>query len=399
VAGQQRPLTSRVRVALLVSPSSFESFYVAHLGLDRRRYVHEYRNDFVWYYTDALRAHGVDVVTYVASHQEEGLDEAADGFSVRFLRLPRVWRVLEAGIRHARTPVERYALEAAEARSLLPALRRSLAEDRIDVLYVQEFWTGRFDVLASAAPVPVVAGEHGGSGGLHVHTFKRRALARAGAITVQSTAEQKRLARYGRAAELITNAVDTRFFTPDAAVARLPRVLAVGRLVDAQKRISDLIAAVARLPEPWALDVVGRGPDEDALRALAERAGCAGRVHFHGWVGSREELRDRYRMCGVFALPSDWEAVNLALLEAMACGAAPVVTPLRPFRDVIRDGENGLFVPPASPEHLAEAVLAAYADRERLGAAARRTAEERYDRDATAARLAELIRGAVRTRR
>jgi glycosyltransferase involved in cell wall biosynthesis len=385
----------RVRVALLVSPASFEGFYTTHLGLDRSTYVHEYRNDFVWNYTEALRPHGVEVVTYVASHDHDGRDEAADGFAVRFLRLPALWRRLEPGFRLAKSPVERYALEAAQARALLPALRRGIDADGVDVLYVQEYWTGRFDVLARASPVPVVAGEHGGSGGRHVHVFKRGALGRAAAITVQSTAERRRLARYGCAAELVTNGVDSAFFTPDPTVDRPPRVLVVARLVDAQKRISDLIAAVARLPSPWALDIVGRGPDEDLLREVARRRGCADRVVFHGWVGSREELRERYRGCGVFALPSVWEAVTLALLEAMACGAAPVVTPLKPFVDVIRHGENGLLVPRESPAELAEALTAAYADRARLGAAARRSAHERYDRQATMATLAGILRRAA----
>ena len=386
---------SRVRVALLVAPSSFESFYSGHLGLDRRSYVEEYRNDFVWVYTEGLRANGVDVVAYIPSHEEAGREQAADGFSVRFLPLARPWRVLESGIRLARTPVERYALEAAQARSLLPELRHALDADEIDVLYVQEYWTGRFDVLASASPVPVVAGEHGGSGGLHVHLFKRRALARAAGITVQSTAEQRRLARYGRTAELITNSTDVGFFTPDPDSERPPRVLTVARLVDAQKRVSDLIAAVARLPGHWGLDIVGRGPDEEELRSAAARAGLGERVRFHGFVGSREELRDRYRSAGVFALPSEWEAVTLALLEAMACGTPPVVTPLRPFRDVIDDGVNGLLVPHRSPERLAEAIAAAYDDRRRIGDAARRTIEQGYDRDTTMARLAALIHAAA----
>jgi glycosyltransferase involved in cell wall biosynthesis len=388
-------------VALLVAPTSFESFYVSHLGLDRRGYVDAYRNDYVWNYTEALRVHGVDLITYIPSFDEAGLDEAADGFRARFLPLPSRWRRLEAGIRRARTPVERYALEAFEARDLLPALRRALADDAIDVLYVQEYWTGRFDVLARTSLVPVVAGEHGGSGGLHLHVFKRGALARAAAITVQSTAEQQRLARYGKAAELITNGVDSGYFTPGpgAAADRPPRALIVARLVDAQKRISDLIAAIAALPSAWALDIVGRGPDEELLRDLAVRSGAGDRIVFHGWESSREALRARYRDAGVFTLPSTWEAVTLALLEAMACGAPPVVTPLRPFRDVIRDGENGMLVPIGAPDRLAAAIQAAYADRAELGAAARATVEERYDRAATMARLAEVLREAAASRR
>jgi glycosyltransferase involved in cell wall biosynthesis len=122
-------------------------------------------------------------------------------------------------------------------------------------------------------------------------------------------------------------------------------------------------------------------------------------VTFHGWVGSREELRELYRRAGVFALPSVWEAVTLALLEAMACGAPPVVTPLRPFRDVIRSGVNGRFVPARSPARLAEAIADAYAARSALGAAARRTVEEGYDRDATMARLAAILHAAASNER
>ena len=143
--------------------------------------------------------------------------------------------------------------------------------------------------------------------------------------------------------------------------------------------------------------MIGRVPDEAALRARADRAGVAGRVAFHGWVGSREELRERYRACGVFVLPSTWEAVTLALLEAMACGAPPVVTPLAPFRDVIDDGVNGALVPPFDPPRLARAVLATHARGAEIGAAARRTAQERYDRASTLGELAAILRAATVT--
>jgi glycosyltransferase involved in cell wall biosynthesis len=386
-----------LRAALLVAPSSFESFYAAHLGLDRRAYVEEYRNDFVWNYAEALRPYEVDLVTYVASNRERGLERASDGFSVRFLPLPRGWTWLEPGIRLARTPMERYALEALQARLLLPEIRRALSVDRADVLYIQEYWTGRFDVLAHRSPVPVVAGEHGGSGGMHVHLFKRASLARAAAITVQSSAERRRLERYGCRAELVTNGVDTDYFVPPAQTNRLQNVLAVGRLVDAQKRISDLIAAVAMLPTPWSLDIVGRGPDEEMLRDQAVRLGCEHRVNFCGWVASRDQLRERYGRCGVFALPSRWEAMTLALLEAMACGAVPVVTPLRPFADVIRHGKNGLVVPPESPASLARAILRAYDVRVRLGAEARATVVVDYARRTTMAKLARILHDAARS--
>ena len=389
-----------LRMALLVAPESFERFYTDGLGLDRAAYVDDYRNDFVWTYARGLRDHGVETIAYVPSLGPPARERADDGFEVRFLSLPAVWTRLRALIARAVTPVERYAGEALQAALLLPELRRGLREDGADLLYVQEYWTGRFDVLAHASPVPVVAGEHGGSSGVHVHVLKRRSLARAAAVTVQSSAEQRRLrTRYGADPRLVTNGIDTTFFTPGPNAggreARPPRMLVVARLVDAQKRVSDVISALARMPAEWGLDVVGRGPDEAALREHAERLGVAGRVAFHGWVGSREELRDRYRSCGVFVLPSTWEAVTLALLEAMACGAPPVVTPLPAFRDVIEDGVNGALVPPFDPERLAEVVLATHADGARIGAAARRTVEQRYDRAATLGELAGILRDAT----
>lgn len=390
----------RIRVALLVAPDSFERFYTDGLGLDRAAYVADYRNDFVWTYARGLRDHGVDLIAYVPSFGPAARERAGDGFEVRFLALPRAWHALRLSIAKAVTPVERYAGEALQAALLLPGLREGLREDGADLLYVQEYWTGRFDVLAHASPVPVVAGEHGGSGGLHVHAFKRRSLARAAAITVQSRAEQRRLrTRYGTDAELVTNGIDATFFTPPPTPPdpRPRRMLVVARLVDAQKRISDIVDALALMPREWGLDVIGRGPDEAALRERAARTGVADRVAFHGWVGSREELRERYRSCGVFVLPSTWEAVTLAMLEAMACGAPPVVTPLPAFRDVIEDGVNGALVPPFDPPRLAAAVLATHADAARIGPAARRTVEERYDRASTLGALAGVLRDATVT--
>lgn len=386
-------------MALLVSPSSFEAFYVNRLGLDRTSYVHEYRNDFVWSYTEGLRANGVDVITYMPSIRESGIERAADGFATRFLKLPAWWPGAEAVIDRARTPVERYAAEALGGKLLSGPIAAAAAEDGVDVLYVQEYWTGRFDVLARSSAIPVVAGEHGGSSGVHVHVGKSRTLRRAAAITVQSTNEQRRLRRYGIEPVLITNGVDVEFFRPGAETERRPkRILTVARLADEQKRISDLIKALALLPGDWSLEIVGSGPDEWLLRELAEQEGVAERVDFAGWVADREELRERYQRAGVFSLPSTWEAVTLAMLEAMACGTPAVVTPLPAFRDVIRDGENGLLVPVGAPAALAGALAQAHAGGQRLGVAARATVEASFDRRMTLKQLADVVRTAASPR-
>ena len=71
-----------------------------------------------------------------------------------------------------------------------------------------------------------------------------------------------------------------------------------------------------------------------------------------------------------YVLPSVFEGTPLTLMETMATGLPPVTTSVCGMNDVIRDGENGLLVPPRSPVALADAVTRLLADRglrERLG--------------------------------
>ena len=229
-AGADRAL----RVALLVGPDSFEAFYEGILGLDAERFVEQYRNDFAWQYAAALDDHGIELAIYVPSRRLSGLRTASDGRRVRVLRMPAGAAAAGAAvIRGAVTPIERYLAETAHARLMLPQLRAALDEDGIDVLYVQEYWTGRFDTLVRAVATPVVAGEHGGSEGRHLAVRKRAGLRRAAGITCQSRAEQARLSRLGVEGVLVPNSVDDDFFSPAApAGPREQTILTVARLVD-----------------------------------------------------------------------------------------------------------------------------------------------------------------------
>jgi glycosyltransferase involved in cell wall biosynthesis len=85
----------------------------------------------------------------------------------------------------------------------------------------------------------------------------------------------------------------------------------------------------------------------------------------------------------------------MSLLEAMAAGCAPIATAVGGIPDVVRDGENGLLVPPRSPQRLAEALASLLADparAERLGRAARATIAERYTLERAMERLEQVYR-------
>ena len=269
-------------------------FYATLLGLDRRRYVHEYRNDFVWNYTEALRAHGVDVITYVPSHDHDGLDEAADGFVVRFLPLSRTWRRLERGFRLAKTPGR--ALRVRGGPGALAPAGCCAAGSRLTTSTSSTFRsTGRAASTCSLsrAPCQLSPASTGARAACTSTLFKRAAL-RAGR---RDHGSEHRRAAPARALRLRGASSSPTASTADSSprarrVDRPPRVLVVARLDDEQKRISDLISAVARLPSPWALDIVGRGPDEQHAARGRAAPRLADRVAFHGWVDSREELRE-----------------------------------------------------------------------------------------------------------
>jgi glycosyltransferase involved in cell wall biosynthesis len=385
-----------VKLALLVSPESFERFYEEGLGLDRRTYVESYRNDFVWDYARALREHGVETSVYIPSHRQDGIDHGPDGFAVRFLKLLPPARITPVSFRHLTGPLQLYATEMLHTACLLPSLRRGLREDGIDVLYVQEYWTGRFDVLVRRLPLPVVAGEQGGSGGGALTRWKPGSFRRANGVICQTRTEVERLRGYGADAVVIPNGVDDEFFSPELPPEeRPPLVIMVARLDDEQKRVSDAIRALALLPEPWRLKLIGSGRDEEALRELARTTGVADRVEFAGFVFDKEEIRRAYRTCGVFALPSTYEGMPVSALEAMSCGAPVVVSRLKLFEELVEDGRNGCIVPMRDPPALAGGILRAYAARAVLGPAARETVVRSYSRQKVMAALATLLREAA----
>ena len=132
-----------------------------------------------------------------------------------------------------------------------------------------------------------------------------------------------------------------------------PVVGAVGRLAY-QKAPEDFVAALVALRRPEVVGVwVGGGPLAERVRTLADRARPRARVHF---VGERSDVRALLPAFDVFALPSRYEGLPVAVVEAMACGVPVVATAVNAVPDVVVPGRTGLLVPPQRPEFLAAAV-------------------------------------------
>lgn len=150
-------------------------------------------------------------------------------------------------------------------------------------------------------------------------------------------------------------------------------LVAMGRLVP-QKGFDILLRAFAQIMQrhsSWSLKILGTGPLRDDLQKLTEHLNMTGRVHF---AGLRMEPFADLCQANLFVLSSRFEGFPNALCEAMACGL-PAVSfdcPSGPS-DIVRDGVDGILVPPEDCGALAgvlDNLMTDRAKRERLASRA-----------------------------
>jgi glycosyltransferase involved in cell wall biosynthesis len=137
------------------------------------------------------------------------------------------------------------------------------------------------------------------------------------------------------------------------------RFIAAGRLTH-QKGFDRLLDHFAALPAQAHLTLVGNGPDEQKLRQSAEHLGIADRVQLLGFV---QEPWPYYAGADAFLLPSRWEGMPNAALEALACGTPVIGTPESGGLGEVADLNAGKGVTLAAPgTAFVDAMLAVKAD-------------------------------------
>lgn len=154
--------------------------------------------------------------------------------------------------------------------------------------------------------------------------------------------------------------------------AGTPLLLGVGRLVE-QKNFGLALRALARMPV-GALAIVGEGPLHHELERERTRLGLGDRVVF---AGPRADARSLIGAADAVLMPSLWEGLPLVALEALAAGTPVVATRVRGLRELFRDGEDALLVPPGDESALAEGVQRILSEpglADRLGSGGLRTA-------------------------
>jgi L-malate glycosyltransferase len=167
-----------------------------------------------------------------------------------------------------------------------------------------------------------------------------------------------------------------------------------------RKGVSVLIDAATRLPADDAVHfvLIGRGMTDEQLGPQLVAAGCAGRFHC---LGYRTDVLELTAACDIAVLPAiRGEGLPKTVIEAMALGLAPVITPLGGSAELVVDGESGLVVPAGDAQALAGAISALSRDperRRRMGDAARQRLDRRFRVDDAVAAHAALYRELLRT--
>ncbi len=201
---------------------------------------------------------------------------------------------------------------------------------------------------------------------------------------------------------LLNNPVDTARFhpAPDSERAALRAKLGfegtiflfVGRLAR-QKGLDRLFAAAKTMPKDADFKIVltGSGPEENALRSLAEQYRIAGDIVF---AGQQADMLPYYQAADYFILPSRGEGMSNAMLEAMACGLPPVVSSVS-GTELVEDETNGIVFPNTDdPAPLREAMRNClgipHARRELMGQRARARMEEECSLPAITSKLRSI---------
>ncbi|ODS24782.1 hypothetical protein AB835_01630 [Candidatus Endobugula sertula] len=160
--------------------------------------------------------------------------------------------------------------------------------------------------------------------------------------------------------------VDSSLFHPTEKNNTIPKLLCVGRLVNAKGQ-GVLVQAAKKLVErkiEFEVNFVGDGPDLENLQAFVKQNALNNQVKFSGKV-NHDQVQQLQRQADIFVLPSFAEGIPIVLMEAMASGTPCVTTHITGIPELFTHDVNGLLVRPGNSTMLADALELLINDKQR----------------------------------
>ncbi len=182
------------------------------------------------------------------------------------------------------------------------------------------------------------------------------------------------------------------YISPDGNL----RILYVGNL-RGEKGTKYLIQAVASLTKfnkDIKLELLGDGPEKDKLTGMIDDMGLGRHINMHGHITDESRLNSFYRSADMIVLPSLSEGLPKVILEAMANGIPIIATRVGGIPTFIKDGIDGLLIPPADTDAIVNAIQRLASDvelRKRLATNALSKAKQ-YSKESQLHRMATIIK-------
>jgi glycosyltransferase involved in cell wall biosynthesis len=316
----------------------------------------------VWEVYRRLAQRGVQVLVVTALERGWPAFDAVDGMTVH---AERIWDLsgyarAQVGLAPALFRSAASALETFQPHILhtnglhfQSTLAAALANRNRRRAMVLTSHVGKLDALPQ--PTRTLTRAYEGSIGHFVLSRCTRLIAISGSV-------REHLVQLGIAAgaiDEVPNGVDhSRFHPgpkPERANAAPPLLMFVGRHMP-NKGPQVFIEALGMLRQQgisFRAELLSTGPMRDRLESRTRQLGLADQVTFRGQV---PDVAEEMRRADVVARPSFSEGMPLSLLEAMATGVCLVVSDVSGNYDLVRDGVNGLLVPPGRADQLAAAL-------------------------------------------
>jgi glycosyltransferase involved in cell wall biosynthesis len=299
-------------------------------------------------------------------------------------------------------------------RSAVATIRTLAAQTGADIVHAHGFKADLYGYFALRnTHTPLVSTCHTWYDNNPLVTFygivDRRALRHFDAVVAVSAEVKQRLLKAGVPANkihIIRNGIDLRPFNNVAPSLRSeanPDQLIVGiagRLA-IEKGVDIFLRAAARVltesPSTKFL-IIGDGPDREKLGSLVDQLNLRNSVTF---FGRREDMPAAYASLDIMISSSRQEGLPMAILEGMASGRPLIATAVGEVPAVVINNQCGVLLPPEDPILLANAILSLLqnpAERQRLGAAARKRIEEEFSAARMTADYLRIYEQAIATR-
>jgi 1,4-alpha-glucan branching enzyme len=246
-------------------------------------------------------------------------------------------------------------------------------------------------------------------GMLYENLRGKKVLRSADRIIAVSAAAKNDVMNYGipeSKFEVIHNGVDTEVFKPSSSdyLDKYKEgcdflLVFVGRIIRQKglHHLLDAMPAVLKEHPRTRLLVVGRGELVADLQGRARRLGIKDNVIFPGFL-DEERLPEVYSNADIFVLPSLWEVLAVALVEALGCGAPLCVSDAGGNPEVVEHGANGLVFRKGDAGDTAEKLLEMLSDparRREMGRRSRERALAEFDWEIIAGRTRDFYKKAI----